>query len=405
MMRLRDQFKESLPFSVYRFTKQYIRDIRALSQEKKKGRKRIISLKPEGPYRGKALVSYIIDGFLLEKGESIPKTHTNIWQSVQIATTFVEMGYEVDFIHYTNHSFVPKDRYSVFVDVRHNLQRLAPLLNKDCVKIMHIDHAHILFHNAAEASRLLALQKRRGITLRPRRFEMPNYGIENADAATTTGNEFTIDTFGYAKKKIYRLPVPCGIMYDLPNRNFDKIRKKFLWFSSSAPVHKGLDLALDAFKDMPDCHLIVCGPVERDAEFANAYRKELYETSNIDTIGWVPLDSETFREITASCVAMLHLSCSEGGGASVKMCLHTGLIPVVSYQSSVDVDDFGFVLEDCSLSSIKKTIRHIGDLPEDQLAERCSKAWQYARRHHTRENFSKVYRKVVTHILSNGKKT
>ncbi|WP_319405989.1 glycosyltransferase [uncultured Desulfosarcina sp.] len=398
-MGLKAYLKDSLLLSAYRRIRQCLGDIRRERQEKEKGRKKVISLVPKGPSRGKALVSYIIDGLLLEPGEQIPKTHTNIWQSVQIAKTFVELGYEVDFIHYTNHSFVPRENYSFFVDVRHNLQRLAPLLNEDCIKIMHIDHAHILFHNAAEAGRLLALQQRRGITLRPRRFEMPNLGIEHADVATTSGNDFTINTFAYAKKKIFKLPVPCGIMHDLPARDYDKIRNHFLWFSSSAPVHKGLDLALDAFKDMPDCHLTVCGPVERDADFVNAYHEELYKTANIDAIGWVPLDSDAFKEVTASCVAVLHLSCSEGGGASVKMCLHTGLIPVVSYESSIDADDFGFVLRECSLSTIKNTIRHISLLPANQLEDRCRQSWEYARRHHTRENFTSTYRRVITEIM------
>ena len=60
------------------------------------------------------------------------------------------------------------------------------------MKIMHLDTAHILFHNAAEANRLLQLQGRRGVTLKVRRFEMPNLGIEHADYATATGNDFVV---------------------------------------------------------------------------------------------------------------------------------------------------------------------------------------------------------------------
>ena len=369
-------------------------------RKRKAPEKKVITLYPEGHSRGRVLFSYIINGFLLEPGASIPKTHTNIWQSLKMAETFVELGYEIDVIHYTNQSFVPRGNYSFFVDVRHNLERIAPLLNTDCVKIMHLDTANILFHNAAGAKRLLELQERRGITLRPRRFEMPNFGMEHADYATTTGNDFTVKSFNYANKNIYKLPSPCGITLDFTEKNWDQCRRNFLWFSSSGLVHKGLDLALEAFLDMPDCHLTVCAPLDRDQDFVRAYHKELYETDNIHTVGWVDIDSSQFRDITANCVATVHLSCAEGGAPSVKMCMHAGLIPIVSYESGVDVDDFGFTLKDCSIANIASVIRQITTLSENELQKRAQSSWKFSRSHYTRKNFAKEYRRVILEIIA-----
>jgi len=256
-----------------------------------------------------------------------------------------------------------------------------------------------LFHNAAGTKRLLELQERRGITLRPKRFEVPNLGIEHADYATTTGNDFTVNTFKYANKKIFKLPSPCGIMLDWPEKDWDQCRQHFLWFSSSGFVHKGLDLALEAFREMPDCHLTVCAPLENDQDFLRAYNKELYETPNIRTVGWVDVDSSKFKDITITCGAMLHLSCSEGGAPSVKICMQAGLIPVVSYESGVDVDDFGFTLRDCSIDNIKNIIRHVSTLSQSELQKRAHLAWKTARYHYTRENFSKEYLKVILEII------
>jgi glycosyltransferase involved in cell wall biosynthesis len=390
----------SLPLIAYRRIRQCIGDIRAEKKEIHGRRKNVISLTPDGTPKGSVLLSYIIDGFYLKPGEPIPKTHTNIWQSVQMAQTFLELGYAVDAIHYTNHRFVPRKDYAFVVDVRHNLARLTPLLNQDCIKIMHIDAAHILFHNAAEARRLLELQQRRGVTLRPQRFEMPNYCIEHADYATTTGNDFTVNTFSYAKKKIFKLPTPCGIAIDWPVRDFAGCRNHFLWFSSSGPVHKGLDLALEAFADLPDCHLTICGPFDKDKAFVDAYYRELYETENIHTVGWVDLDSGTFIELTRSCCAVLHLSCSEGGAPSVKMGMHAGLIPIISYESGVDVEDFGYLLHDCSVANIKRVVKAVSELPQPMMAAKWRDCWEYARQRHTRENFSKAYRTVISQIIA-----
>lgn len=368
-------------------------------EERQSPSKVVITLSPEAPPRGNVLFSYIINGFLIEPGGHIPSKHTNIWQSLKMAETFVELGYEVDVIHWTNSTFVPSRSYSFLVDVRHNVERLAPLLNKNCIKIMHLDTAHILFHNAAEGNRLLQLQQRRGVTLKSRRFEMPNLGIEHADYATATGNDFVLGTFAYAKKKIFKIPSPCAILMDQPRKDWGQCSKRFLWFSSSGLVHKGLDLALEAFKGMPECHLTVCAPVNGEKDFVDAYFQELYETPNIKTVGWVDIESEEFRAIANSCAAMIHLSCSEGGAPSVKTCMHAGLIPIVSCETGVDMHDFGFCLTDCSIDNIKDVISHVSTLSTNELEERTSKAWAFARRNYTRENFSIEYRKVILEII------
>ena len=366
--------------------------------QKKYNQTIVITLSPEEKSHGRVLFSYINDGFLVAPGGKIPKTHTNIWQSFKMAETFAELGYEVDVIHYHNQQFVPRHQYSFFVDVRHNLQRIAPMLNGDCIKIMHLDTAHILFHNAAEANRLVQLQQRRGVTLLPHRHELPNLGIEYSDYATTGGNDFTIGTFAYSHKKIYRLPSPCGIAIDWKEKDWNECLKNFLWFSSSGFVHKGLDIALDAFKDMAEFNLIVCARMDKDADFIKVFHQELYETENIKTIGWVDIDSKEFLDVTLQCAAMLHLSCSEGGAPSVKMGMHAGLIPIVSNESGVDVHDFGYSLTDCSVENVKHVIRQVASLGKNRARDKAFGAWEHARKYHTRERFAEEYRKVILEI-------
>src|SRR2546422_6609867 len=179
---------------------------------------KVFSLIPERLVRGNVLFSSrpAFDVLSAAPGHPIPNTHTNYWHSMAMAKTFLDLGYRVDVINSIKNSFLPETEYSVFVDVRRNLERLAPLLNADCIKIMHLDTAHILFHNAAECRRLLELQQRKGVTLRPRRFEVPNLGLEHADYATTTGNVFTISTYKYANKPIYRLPIASAVSCPWP---------------------------------------------------------------------------------------------------------------------------------------------------------------------------------------------
>jgi glycosyltransferase involved in cell wall biosynthesis len=362
---------------------------------------RMVSLKPPGSSKGNVLLSYILDPFLLKAGQAVSRAHTNHWESLVIARTFLDLGYCVDAIHWTNATFRPAKDYAVLIDTRWNLQRLTPLLNSDCLKIMHIDVCHILFQNAAEATRLLAVQTRRGVTLSPRRFEMPNLAIESADCATVLGNQFTLDTFRYAKKPLYPVPLlSCGCYAWPEGKDFDACRKRFLWFGSGGLVRKGLDLVLEAFAGMPDYHLTVCGPVHGDQDFERAYHKELYETPNIETTGWVDIESPKFRDICMNSVALIYPSCAEGQCGGVVTCMHMGVIPVISYESGVDVHDFGMILPDCSIQEIQNAIQRISSLPGKYLEQMARGAWEYARANHTKEKFAQEYRKIIDHILA-----
>jgi glycosyltransferase involved in cell wall biosynthesis len=280
------------------------------------------------------------------------------------------------------------------------LERLTPFLDKECVKILHITGAHWLFQNSAEYARLLSLQQRRGVTLRPRRIVPPSLGIEHANYATTWGNEFTIGTFSYARKAILRLPVPSTSLYPWSeDKDYSRQRKNFLWFGNVGMVHKGLDVVLEAFAQMPDYHLTVCGDVKNEEDFEATYHKELYQRSNIESVGWVDTDSARFKEITDKCVGVIHPSCSEGCSGSVVTCLHAGLIPIVSYESGIDVWDFGLILKESSVEEIIQGVKAISDLSAVTLKERSRKAWEFARAFYTKENYVACYSDFVTNVL------
>lgn len=360
----------------------------------------VVSLEPDGPSKGTVLLSHVVRAFLLNPGQPIPMEHHNYWVALQMAKTFLDLGYGVDVINFNNSNFWPRKPYALFVDTRWNFERLAAVMNPDCIKVLHIDTAHPLFHNAAEARRLLELQQRRGVTLKPWRFMMPHLGIEHADYATMNGNQFSIDTFAYAKKRIFPVPVAAPVLYPWPGwKDWEGCRNHFLWLNSGGLVHKGLDLILEAFADMPECHLTICGPVKGEKDFERVYHKELYETANIHTVGWIKVDSARFVELADRCVGILSASCSESRSGSVIGGMHAGLIPIVSYESGVDVDDFGVELSRSSVDDIKSAVRRIAGLSGSELQGMARRAWESARAHHTRDRWTHVYRNAIETIL------
>lgn len=244
------------------------------------------------------------------------------------------------------------------------------------------------------------MQQRRGTTLPARRYERPNRGIEFADCGVMFGNEFTLSTFRYAGRPLYRVPIPCQTTYAWPeDKRWDQVRRSFVFFSSGGMVHKGLDLVLEAFAGMPDYGLTVCGPVEEEEDFCAAYRKELFETSNIRTLGWVDVQGRGFLDMAHSSIGLVYPSCSEGGASAALTCMQTGLIPIVSYESSVDMLDFGLQLKQCTVEDIREAASTLASLPTALLERRARETWQYARAHFTRERFAEEFGRLMAVLL------
>ena len=362
----------------------------------------VVSIQPKGKPRGNVLLSYRIELFLIKPGEKASH-HQGASKAKQIACVFLDLGYAVDIIKNVNKTFLPQKKYAFFVDTRMNFERLAPLLNKDCLKILFATTAHPYFHNFAELKRLMALQQRKHVTLRDRRSVSSSgaMAIEYADCVIVA-SEFGIQNFKYAQKPVYL--VPSAVPWNYPwveSKDFEDCRTRFLWLGSGGMVHKGLDLVLEAFAKMPAYHLTVCGQVEKEKDFEQAYSQELYHTPNIHTYGWIDVQSSEFLELTNHCVGLVFPSCSESSAGSVLTCLHAGLIPIISYESGVDIGkDIGIVLHDCSIEGIQEAVHRIAALSVQGLRQMSRKSWQFAQRNHTMENFAKKYRVVIEEMLN-----
>jgi glycosyltransferase involved in cell wall biosynthesis len=253
----------------------------------------------------------------------------------------------------------------------------------------------------AEYLRLLNLRKRKGIVLEPKRTMKPHHSYEYADYITLLGNDFTLSTFDHIKKPVFKIPISTNVVFPWPeDKDYENCRSHFLYFGGWGFVHKGLDLVLDAFAQMPDHHLYVCGPIHAESDFERAFHKELYETPNIHTIGWVDVNSSKFLEILTKCVGFVFPSCSEAMSGGVVQCIHAGLIPIISYESGVDIFDFGVILKDCSVDNIKSAILSVSSFPAEKLKSMSRKAWQYARRNHTRERFAQEYSNAINQIMA-----
>lgn len=345
------------------------------------------------PAKGTVVLSYLTDCWA---GDPAAHYHTNRWECACMARVLNDGGYDVAAIDWQNRTYVPPADCVAIIDLHSNLERLASLAPSSAKKIHHATGAYWAFQNRAEQTRLAALQARRGRALPARRQVGPSRAIESADFATTTGNAFTIETFAFANKAMWRVPLSSTFVQAWPvEKNFETTRSRFLWFGSHGLVHKGLDLVLEAFALTPELELTVVGPVRAEPDFAELYRPEL-SLPNVRVLDWFDTGSPQFPDLLAAHAAIVYPSCSEGGGGSVITCLHGGLVPIVTREASVDVGNFGFELRTAEVTEIVHAVRRFANLPARDIGGRSRAAWEFARRHHTREHFESTFRRIAT---------
>lgn len=356
-----------------------------------------MTLRPDQP-RGRALLAYIIEPFLAGQAAS---SHTHYAESLLMAEVLLELGYQLDVISYRNTTFSPKRRYDLFISARTNFERLAARLNPDCLKIVHLDTSHWLTNNAAATQRCLELQRRRGVSLDSYRELEHSWALEAADGATLLGNRVTFESYRYAGKPIVQLPVPVAHDYPAPSgKDFTACRRHFLWLGSRGLVHKGLDLVLEAFSELPEFQLTICGPLAQEPRFSAAFAREL-SLPNVHVRGWIDVASPEFAALAASALAIVYPSCAEGCAGSVAVAMRAGLIPIASAASGIDIPpEAGRILPELSAAAIKRAVCELASLPEAQLQAMALASWQLARTRFSPARYRAIFRQAIARFTS-----
>ncbi|MEO1087846.1 MAG: glycosyltransferase, partial [Acidobacteriota bacterium] len=361
--------------------------------------------------KGDVLVAYIADAFMLKTGSEkvdesrVPHSHTHWWESLQIVETFLDLGYRVDATSWLNTEFRPTKPYKAALDVRILLQDWAPQLPQDCVKILHAETAHCSWHNPAQQRRLEALEQRRGRGVGAVKLIEDNRSLEVADAVTLIGEDapWVHDSYAWADVPIFPIPISTPLLFDPIRRDYRDARRRFLWFGSAGLVHKGLDLVLEAFAATPELELTICGPINREREFEREYWRELYETPNIHVHGWIDIAGPEYRQLMSRHASVIFPSCSESQNGGIITTMHAGAIPILSRETGVPLTpERGVLLEDCEIETLQKVMRDVAARSPEELQSLSDAARTYAREHHTRDRFARVYRESIEQILDAG---
>ncbi len=325
---------------------------------------------------GRVLISYITSPFRLA-----PQDPANVrFSNVGIARTMVralnDLGYVVDLIDYDDARFVPKQSYDLFIGhAGNNFERIARRLPTGATTIYFATGSYWSTNNGRELERLGDLQRRRGVWLPPERLvtHSEEWANKHADGIICLGNTANKETF-VAFPVVYALNNAAyfDAHYDMQSKDFEAGRRNVLYFAGPGNVHKGLDLLLEAFDGL-DAHLYICQHVRPD--FAAIYRREL-RLPNVHLIGHIAMRSPRFYDLANRCNVVISPSCSEASQGAIIECMHQGLIPIMSKESTIDAGDYGITLQECTVGEIASVVKDVTGRPT---------AWHKIMSHRTRQ--------------------
>lgn len=346
-----------------------------------------------------ALVSYLTAP--LYRKETF--THQNVIELLKCCEAIRDLGFNVDIVDYMYDGKIDYSRYSLLFGFGYPYGKSFHDPKCKAVRVAYCTGAMNLFD---QMKRLKYLHERRGVKLLPRReyfYPFFQETIAMSDAILVTGNEWSRRTVESYNAHSYSIQIPVYLdtipQIDIAKKDFTAARKHFLWFGSSGAVHKGLDLLLDAFAQMPDLHLHVGGPIVHEKDFIHEYEHELYRLPNIHLHGFVSIASEQFRSLLETAAFIIFPSCSEGGSGSAVTCMAGGLIPIVTESAAINIQDFGFLIKDERIDEIQRVVQSTLNYDERSLKELSQKARRYTHQNHSSEMFYQQIKEVVSEIM------
>jgi len=350
------------------------------------------------------LISYLVKPF--KKGVSL--THTNQAEVLQIARVFDELCYNVDVTNFNSNRVLDFNKYDVVFGFGEPLDKSFYRRIRRILTIYYGTGMHIFENNCASLKRIKDTYQKTGkYLLNSARIVERAWCIQTvlADAIITLGNKATVESYRkYYTGPIFRIPCSYYRVTNckdiLQKKDFAHSKQHFLWFGGGGLIHKGLDLLLEVFKDSPDLHLHVCGPIDDEPEFKACFYDELYKRKNIHTYGFIDLRSDVFDYLMKTCAFVIFPSCSEGGAASVVNVMgNGGLVPVVTRESSVSINDYGIEINDCKAEEVAQAVRKANQLTIEDIRTRSLYCCEYTARHHSIEMFSKALKDALNTLL------
>ena len=274
----------------------------------------VMGLKKQPAIRKNALLSYLKNPPEEELQGASTTQFSNNGAARSWAHVLLGLGYDVDVINWDDVRFKPKKNYDLVVyHGGKNFSNIQKAIKAARFSVYYSTGTYWRYHNKAEVGRFTDFEKRNGVSLDYDRYIDDNEQEANiaADAIISLGNSKTKATYK-AFPEVYSIEAASFLDDRFPHakKNYSEAKKNFLFLSGPGNIHKGLDLILESFRKLPELHLHIMSSL--DPDFKQFYHKDLYESKNVHTYGYITQRSTHFYEVVDKCAFSILASCSEG---------------------------------------------------------------------------------------------
>lgn len=329
-------------------------------------------------------------------------SHSNYQESNAIAAIFDENGFRVDVVNNNRLTKLDISSYDVVFGEGLPLYQAISLHNSP--KTIYYGTGSHPFHCTEQSyKRLISFyHKYSFMALSSLRTSDTRWGLaaSMADAVICIGNDVTKRTFtARGATHVYTVDPTYHPRPDAKtighSKNFDECRKSMLWFGSYGLLHKGLDLAVEAFKNHPDWTLHICGYTPAEKEFLDT----LELPSNAIVHGFINVFDDEFKALASQCGFVILPSCSEGTATAVITAVGNGaMIPIVTKECGYDVGSSGYIIK-LSADDIERQLDELDQLESSHLKESAIAAQSAALDRYTIDKFNIQIRMNLAEII------
>lgn len=141
---------------------------------------------------------------------------------------------------------------------------------------------------------------------------------------------------------------------------------------------------MDVFSRIPEAKLYIAGLGKEEKWLLEDYQ----HYANICDLGFLNVQSEEFLTLMGKVSFCILPSASEGMSTSVLTCMRHGLIPVITQSCGIDVEDYGYLIEDYHVEAVKKIVQQLLQVPSEELKRRSQSVFATANQRYSLEAFA-----------------
>lgn len=357
---------------------------------------------PQYKERKSILISYLTKPFRYLDDKNYLNGHQNRREVLLLDSVLNNLDFNRRYVRFDCPTFF-KRKYDVVFGLEPNFIKAANK-NPDSLKVYYATGAYWKHQNRMIETRTDKFNKEHNSNVKYSRLNQPHNAAEIADYIIQIGSQYTIKTYPEElRNKIIPIRQTCHnfTFENFLNRKIEQFElTDFVWMGSNGTILKGLDLLIDYFLIHPELRLHIIGPIDPDV--MDVYENIIKDKDNIKVYGFLDLDSNLIEEIALKCSYVIVPSASEGGcpGAVINM-MKLGCIPVVSEYAAFDeIEKFGFLIKDFSLSAIEDTIKELRKITRKDAIEKVKNIFHFANNNFNQNVFVEDMKNAFELILN-----